>query len=492
MTPKLSDQFPAARRVLFGLSPISLFAATIAASVAVYFFRLGGALGASEAYSAWAAAKPSARAIIAIPVLLDPGKQIFYYIVLHYFSLVFGLGEASIRSVSALSALASVVLVFALGRAMFDDPVAAIAAALWAFDPIIVIFSHRARMYSMFAAVALAHLILFWRARTQPDWRRTLGCGVTGAALIYTHLAGLSLIGAEAAMLVRDAYLGRRAKAPWIALGIALALFGPYLPIFLEQTRTLVYGHWLDWIGTPHHYSIATKAMVLAIAGGLGFALVFGPAFEDDADEPLRWILAWTVLPLAAFGATSIVIRPMFHIRYLLPCLSTGSLAVARMLESLGSRRRNLAAAGLVTVMVLAVPIVSRGDETWRTIAAEIASEGPQAEPVFFESGFLSRGESAKVPNGGFPDGFYRVPFEYYFRGPNPRVVVPGFDPVAARETIAKLTVRARGGWLVTWKEEPEAQAELPDSGVFKTTEKLRQPALALYHIEPREPSPAR
>ena len=56
-----------------------------------YFYRLGAAsLGASEAYSAWAAAMPSPTAIFRIPVPLDPGKQVFYYILLHYFTASLG------------------------------------------------------------------------------------------------------------------------------------------------------------------------------------------------------------------------------------------------------------------------------------------------------------------------------------------------------------------------------------------------------------------
>ena len=43
-----------------------------------------------------------AVAIIHIPVPLDPGKQVFYYILLHYFTGVFGLSETSLRMLSAM------------------------------------------------------------------------------------------------------------------------------------------------------------------------------------------------------------------------------------------------------------------------------------------------------------------------------------------------------------------------------------------------------
>ena len=89
----------------------------------------------------------------------------------------------------------------------------------------------------MFAAIALAHFMLLWQVRRKPTWPKTIACGLVGALAIYTHLAGLFLVGAEAAMLMRDFIRGRRDRMPWIALAIALVLFLPYFPIFSTQSQ---------------------------------------------------------------------------------------------------------------------------------------------------------------------------------------------------------------------------------------------------------------
>ena len=184
---------------------------TMVAAAALYFYRLGAAsLGASEAYSAWAAAMPSPLAILHIPVPLDPGKQVFYYILLHYFSGIFGLSETSLRMLSAIFAVVTLAILFSLARSMFNDSIAASACVLWAFNPVIMILARRARMYPMFAAIALTHFMLLWQVRRRPTWPRTIACGLSGALAIYTHLAGLFLIGAEVAMLMRDYFRGRR------------------------------------------------------------------------------------------------------------------------------------------------------------------------------------------------------------------------------------------------------------------------------------------
>src|SRR5579872_1642295 len=215
------------------LDPTTVFVLTTLAASALYFFRLGAAsLGASEAYSAWAAAMPSPMSIIHIAVPLDPGKQVFYYILLHYFTGVFGVSETTLRMLSPIFAVATLPILFILARTMFDDSIAASAVVLWAFNPVILLLARRARMYPMLAAIALTHFMLLWLVRRKPNWPRTIVCGFFGALAIYTHLAALFLIGAEGAMLLRDYLNRRRNPMPWIALAIALTLFLPYFPIF--------------------------------------------------------------------------------------------------------------------------------------------------------------------------------------------------------------------------------------------------------------------
>src|SRR5882757_1347681 len=112
---------------------IQILAAITIVAAALYSFHLGkDSLGASEAYSAWAASKPSVAAIVRTPVMDDPGKQVFYYVVLHYFARIFGLSEIALRTMSVAFALASVALIFAVGREMFDSQTGVAAAAIWA------------------------------------------------------------------------------------------------------------------------------------------------------------------------------------------------------------------------------------------------------------------------------------------------------------------------------------------------------------------------
>src|SRR5580704_13577962 len=239
---------------------LEIFVVILVAAGFIYSYHLGtDALGASEAYSAWAASKPGVSAIVRTPVLHDPGKQVFYYVVLHYYSRIFGLTETSLRSMSMVFSLVTLALVFALGREMFDDYTALAAAAIWAFNPLAVAFAHTARMYPMLMAIALAQLLTLWRVRMRPGVNGAVLCGVTGAALLYTHLGGILFLGAAVTMLLRDYFRGQQNPMAWLAMAITLALFVPYVPIARAQSETLLAGHWLDWIGTAYEYPLGVK-----------------------------------------------------------------------------------------------------------------------------------------------------------------------------------------------------------------------------------------
>ncbi|HLX37626.1 MAG TPA: glycosyltransferase family 39 protein [Candidatus Binataceae bacterium] len=474
----------AASRSAIELEPSTVFALTAIAAAILYLFRLGAApLGASEAYSAWAAAMPSPWAIIHIPVPLDPGKQVFYYILLHYFTAVFGMSEVSLRTLSPLFALATLPILFVLARTMFDDSIAASAVVLWAFNPVILLLSRRARMYPMLAAVALAHFMLLWQVRRKPAWPLAAACGFFGALAIYTHLAALFLLGAEAAMLVRDFIHGRRNPMAWLALAIAVVLFLPYFPIFSTQSDQMVHGHWLDWISTGYHLSLATKVLIALVAGAISLAIVFGPKNETDPDEPLRWCLAWGLLPVIAFLFGTAIIRPMFHIRYLIPCVAMIALILARVFESFGSKIRNLAVVGITLTLLILAPLKEITNEPWRDIAALVSAQSPPAQPIFFESGFLFFDGPDGEPNNGFPTGYYRNAFDFYFRGNNPRVAIPGWDSAAAKAVMTDRIAQSGGGWLVSWKSANDARVELPDG--FKATQLVEHHLVALYRIEP-------
>jgi hypothetical protein len=164
--------------------------------------------------------------------------------------------------------------------------------------------------------------------------------------------------------------------------------------------------------------------------------------------------------------------------------VATLALLIAAGVARISVKWRNLLAAGFALACLIMLPFDIPKPQPWREMAEQVRGGGA-SDPVFFESGFVSKKDAPNIPNGGYPFGFYSVPFDYYFSGANPRIAIPGYDPQAAQMTIEEQVASAGGGWLVSWKDGDAVNSELPDPRRFKVVEKLRADHLVFYRITP-------
>jgi 4-amino-4-deoxy-L-arabinose transferase-like glycosyltransferase len=447
-----------------------LFAGILAVVIATaYSFQLGyDALGASEAYSALAAAQPTFSAVAHNAMQLDPGKPVLYHLLLHWFGQWFGTSEAALRAFSLIFGLASVVLVFAYGRELFGTQVGLAAAAMWAFSPLALVLARWARMYSLFVALALAHLLAMAKLRRQPTAAITVLAGLLGAAMLYSHLAAVFLVGADLMVVVREFRYDRR-YVSWPAVTLELLLFVPFMRIAAVQSHDLLFGHWLDWIGVEH----ASPAIRIVTAGfAVGFLswLTLGARLAYERSESVMRCTLYAVVPLLALAAGSVVIRPMFAVRYAAPSFAIGAVLLAWLLEERGARVRNDIAFAVTVLFVMLLPLSYRAqDKPWRKIAGQIRAAGNVHETIFFEAGFFSSERMIdEAPNDGFPNGFFLVPFKYYFKQNNPEGVLPGDDPLRARQLVGIAVRKDGGAWLISGKSRTDANRELPSGAQFQ------------------------
>jgi hypothetical protein len=452
-----------ALRLRLARRPIAVVAVLAAATV-VYSFHLGRAsLGASEAYSALAALQPTAGSAMAHALNLDPGKPFLYQLVLHWFSRCFGPEETSLRAFSVMFGLASVLLVYLLGFELFGPEVALASMVLWAFNPAAIVFARWARMYSMFVALALGHLLFMAKLRRRQDKLTAWAAGGLGAAMLYTHLGAVAILAAEAAMGVRDWRVYRKRNI-WPGLAVAVALFTPFLPIALAQSQALLFGHWLDWIGSRESRPVALKLTMFVLFAGTCGWLVLAKASGRERLESLRWCAGLAVLPIIAFVGGSVLVRPMFNIRYVAPSLALLTLVVAAAMDLAGPRWRNLGCVFATGFFVFLLPVcVGSHYEPWRDLAAQLQKSAAVDEPVVFEAGFFADGTHlSTISNDGFPEGFFRVPFDYYFHQANPRFSIPGSNPVQARAAVARQLDDYGSVWLISGKPKADAMDETP------------------------------
>ena len=483
-----------------------LFALLLAGAATMYFFQLGRAgFDDAEAFSAYIASRKTLRAVFDASLNLDPGKGGgLYAFALHWYCGLFGTGEAALRTFSAAFALASVMLVFALAAELFGAETALIAAALWAFNPIALIVARWARMYSMFIALTIGSLLAMRKVQQRPSALRVATFGILGAAMLYTHLGAALILGAEAALLARDRWHGLPILAGCVGITIALILFAPIAPISLAQLHSSALGHRFDWIGSAHQTPLAIKIVGSFVAAAIGLVLVFGPAMPFDHaganpcddSEPMRWCAIWSILPLMALMVGSLLLHPMFQIRYIAPVTAGFAILAAAALNFAGARIRNLAVVAIASaflIVAILFHLYHRPFELWRRIACAVEAVKSPSQQVFFEAGYVMgiRQAAGLDPQSlveVLPGGYLRIPFDYYFGGPNPRRAVNPFRPALARETIAQSAQRDGGAWLVSHLNDEDLAAELPSRDAFDRDRIIydESVSVSLYHIVPR------
>src|SRR6478672_870461 len=92
----------------------------------------------------------------------------FYYIVAWVWSKVFGTGEVGLRSLSALLGTATIPLVYVLGRRVAGRVAGLAAAALCAFNPLLIWYSQEARSYALMVFLIGLSLLAFIAVLEQP------------------------------------------------------------------------------------------------------------------------------------------------------------------------------------------------------------------------------------------------------------------------------------------------------------------------------------
>jgi mannosyltransferase len=322
-----------------------------------------------------------------------------WYVIAWADSRVLGTGEVALRLPSALAGIATVPVVWAIGRELAGRRAAIACAALVAVNPLFVWYSQEARAYGLFVLMAALATLCFLRALREPTRGRMAMFAATGALALLTHYFAVFLLIGMALWLAWDRRT-RRAALPALAL---LALVGAaLLPLISAQG-----GHGTQWIGRwplserlqaiPQYYltgytgSSLGHGVELLVALPILAALALGwwrmsepqPASRSSAsprsrDAPARRGVL-IALSIAACGVLVPIVLVAFGADYLAPRnLVAAMIPVTAVIAVLavwpGTGRTGVALAATIALAFLAIsvdvdlsPRLQRGN--WRDVA---------------------------------------------------------------------------------------------------------------------------
>ena len=268
-----------------------------------------------------------------------------YYFLLKLLSAPFGYSLFAVRFFSALPCvLILVTAAFQLPK-LFGKWTAALFLLLYLLYPYTMTYAAETRMYSLAELFVFLNALFAYRCWLWNLGRDWAGFALSGVCAAYTHYFSLVSAGVIYLIVLLAAVVKKRQLLkPWLLASVAtILMYLPWLGCFLTQLAYKIENpYWIEPItlGTVVGY----VRSILSANGVVLFSLFAGAAFlaallsmlaARDRGNIQVCLLALSVpLSTAAVGlAASILVRPVFVVRYLLPSLPLAVFALAGMLS---------------------------------------------------------------------------------------------------------------------------------------------------------------
>jgi mannosyltransferase len=335
--------------------------------------------------------------------LRQDGHPPLYYLLLHGWIEVFGVGDFAVRALSGIFAVAAFPLAWFAGQRLGGRAMAITSVLVLAASPFAIRYATEARMYSMVIFLVLAGYLALRRALERPSAGRLVLVALIAAALALSQYWNLFLLGVVVVGLAYRAWkapeAGQRGAARRVlaATLVGCATFAVWLPAFITQVQ-----HTGTPWGDPQFPWVALARGLMAFSGdpedgesfvtlfvllALALLAVFGRAVDarrTEIDVRTQSLVRWEgAAALGAFllGATlSSVGGTTFEPRYGASVVALFVLLVAVGTAAFGSRTVRVGA----VVLVVALGLIGglRAATTQRTQAADVADViAAEAEP---------------------------------------------------------------------------------------------------------------
>jgi 4-amino-4-deoxy-L-arabinose transferase-like glycosyltransferase len=307
-----------------------------------------------------------------------------YFVLAWGWSRVFGLGEAGVRSLSALLGTLTVPVSYAAAGRLVSRRAALTAAALVSVDPLLVWYGQEARGYALLVFLGALSVYLFVRAIETRGGRAVGAWAAVSVLMLYTHYFGFALVAAEGAWLLWQPVTRRRAAMALIAVAVCA---GPLVPTLLAHVdhggwvarmpffeRLLgVPGTFLVGFEGPHRGLFAVIAGLMVIVG-VGVLIGRGTAAERRGALIMASVGAMVILfPLimGLLGYDRILYRYML-LAVVPLAITVGAGLGARRAGWLGPVTTTAFCALSLVILGLTAWTPKYGTQDWRAVAASL------------------------------------------------------------------------------------------------------------------------
>jgi 4-amino-4-deoxy-L-arabinose transferase-like glycosyltransferase len=459
------DSRPALRRTLLGL--IVILAAYLRLhALAARSFWLDEGMSAEIARLRWSQ--------FFLLLWHHEANMALYYLLLRFW-MKMGNGEALVRGLSVIFAVATVPVIYALGRRLFGTAVGLAAAWLLAINAYDVWYSQEARSYALLVFLVTLSTWLLVRNIQQPADARWGVYALVSALAIYSQFFAALVILAQGVSLwwLRGSDFSWRdylRSLRWIVyMTVPLAIFiirvgvSPvnWIP---RISASAVWNFFVQMAGFGGKWLVTLDVLALGVAA---FAAWRANRARQRERSSAAWtyalVFSWLLLPILLTIGESLF-TPFFVNRYLIICLPALMLGVAAGIARV--RPVVLSALLLAAISILSLQgtrayLHQEFDpyqEDWRSVTAYILDRAQPGDAIYFTP-------------------LARLPYEYYRSQRNP--IPPGptvldaadgnelvyqdftFTPLA--ESLRDARTAPDRVWIVSfWKIFPNGKSDRP------------------------------
>jgi uncharacterized membrane protein len=441
------------------------------------------------------------------------GRPPVYVVLAHFWLKLFGVSEAATRSLSALAGIASIPIMYAVGRELFGRRVGLTSALLMAISQFHIYYSQDYRYYSWFTLLTLCSFLLCRRALDGERRRDFVAYALASILLFYTHTFGVFVLAAQNLYFVLRWGRDRRPATSWfVAQAFILLAVSPGLFIALRKVVTGTSGA-MQWIPDPALWKPLTTLLAF-IGAGLDYpawpTVVAGTSFlvigtllfavrrgTDDwlasarnlvgvvrdvsaKQDQLLFVACWLLCPIVIPFVLSKVVGPMYISRYTISASPAFYLLLALGLSAVRKVVPVFISLGAIVILIapgLRTYYVSDVKEQWREAAAYVEQHSQPNDVLVY----------LDTKNNARRDAFYR-----YYRGD---LRACGLDAELDQEaTIAAALATCISSsdrvWLV-WRNEPGRSNRMgkfllnPTGGIMRliSEQKLRDISVYLFAV---------
>jgi Predicted membrane protein len=342
-----------------------------------------------------------------------------YYIILHYWVILFGNSEFSIRFPSVVFGLLAIFMIYKVGSLLFDKEVGILSSLVLALSVFHIHYSQDARMYSLMTLLTLLSFYFFIELLRKRNLLVLIGYILSSALLIYTHYFGIFIIIAQNIYVLTRFLLSedadKRDFKKWISLQVVLVLLlTPWIVVLVKQILRVRGGY---WIPEPSVETLAKSFrlysgpyLILLFAVLSFFAAVNYERVRGNLDwkrffksiETYRWnvslsdvgktylLLVWLLTPVILLFVISKVSTPIYWDRYTIGASLAFYLLVTRGICNINYKYVKLAVIGIIVIVSLVNVweyYTTINKEKWNDVASYIDANAESEDLILFNAG---------------------------------------------------------------------------------------------------------